>query len=88
MPSLGKNNLSMSLAICGRGMTCVMFSRLLNSQSLFIEMTKPESNEILNKMSAKGYVVPAELISGAKDQRNMKKVLTGMIRADLMYMGV
>ena len=34
----------------------VLFSRLLNSQSLFIEMTKPESNEILNMKSAKGYV--------------------------------
>ena len=66
----------------------VLFSRLLNSQSLFIEMMKPESNEILNKMSAKGYVVPAELISGAKDQRNMKKVLTGMVRANILRFNV
>ena len=62
----------------------VLFSRLLNSQSLFIEMTKPESIEILKKMSTKGYVVPVELISGATDQTNMKKVLIGMIRANIL----
>ena len=66
----------------------MLFSRLLNSQSLFIEMTKPESIEILKKMSTKGYVVPVELISGATDQTNMKKVLIGMIRANILRFNV
>ena len=70
----------------------ILFLRNLKHQRLLIQMKKPESFDILQKVSEDGYIFPDEFVAGRRDQEKQTKKLMGvlleMIHANILRYGV